>query len=146
MNAMKLIVTVVILLLVFAVVQAWTHGRSGYAPPPSNYVNVSFAVWHPAGVGIQHRVRNNVFLTGQMEYFKGEKDLLFQAGAAYMVPRKFWIFRLYGGGGVELTRNETHVHPYASVGTKFWIFYTDVSHPLRSHADPRYRFGFSFSF
>ncbi|MDH4270943.1 MAG: hypothetical protein OEW18_03090 [Candidatus Aminicenantes bacterium] len=146
MKDLKALIMTLILVLVLTVAPAWAHGRSGYAPLPSNYVNVSFAVWHPAGFGIQHRLATSVFLTGQLEYLKGDNDLLLQGGAAYMIPRKFWVFRLYGGGGLEFTRNESQVHPYASVGTKFWIFYTDVSHPLRSHADARYRFGFSFSF
>ena len=146
MNAFKTFIGLLLLVLALVVTPAWAHGRSGYAPLPLNYVNVSFTVWHPAGVGLQHQVRTNVFLTGQMEYLKRDDDLLLQAGAAYMVPRKFWIFRLYAGGGMEFTRNKALVHPYASVGTKFWIFYSDVSHPLRDHAVPRYRFGFSFSF
>ena len=146
MNAFKTFIAPLLLMTALAVAPAWAHGRSGYAPLPANYVNVSLTIWHPAGVGLQHQAWKNVFLTGQMEYLKADDDLLLQGGAAYMIPRKFWIFRLYGGGGLEFTRNNEQVHPYISVGTKFWILYTDVSHPLRDHAVPRYRFGFSFSF
>jgi hypothetical protein len=113
---------------------------------PERYVNLSFFVLRPMDVGYMQRVARNVFLTGNMEYESDEKDLRFQAGAAYMLPHKFLFFRLYGGGGVEFSRNNGYMYPYVSVGTHFWILYTEIVHPLRSNREPSYRFGFSLAF
>jgi hypothetical protein len=81
-----------------------------------------------------------------MDYVSSETDLLFQAGAAYVLPRKILVFRLYGGGGIEISRNHGFMYPYVVAGTKFLFLYGEIVHPLQSHSTPNYRFGFSFSF
>ena len=120
------------------------RGQRSYHPP-NNFVTFSFFI-NPASVGYQHRLSGNLFLTGNMDYVSSDSDLLFRAGAAYMLPRKILIFRPYGGGGIEMSRNHGYMYPYAMVGTKFLFLYAEVVHPLQSHSTPCYRFGFSFSF
>ena len=119
--------------------------RSQSYHPPDNFVTFSFFI-HPINLGYQHRLSGNVFLTGNMDYVSSESDLLFQAGAAYMLPRKILFFRLYGGGGIEMSRNHGYMYPYVMAGTKFWFLYAEIVHPMQSHSTPNYRFGFSFSF
>ncbi len=122
-----------------------TFASSRRFQAPDNYVTFSFFI-HPVSVGYKHRVTGNVFLTGNMDYVNSDADLLFQAGAAYMIPRKILFFRLYGGGGLEMSRNRGVMYPYVGVGTKFWFLYAEINHPLEKERTPTYRFGFSFSF
>ncbi len=110
-----------------------------------NFVTFSFFI-QPLSVGYKHRLTGNVFLTGNMDYVSSESDLLFQAGAAYMLPRKILFFRLYGGGGIEMSRNHGYMYPFVMAGTKFLFLYAEIVHPMQSHSTPTYRFGFSFSF
>jgi len=113
---------------------------------PAHYVNVSLFLFHPLSVGYKHRITRNVYLTGNMDYIDSDRELLFQGGAAYMIPEKFLIFRFYGGGGIEFSRNRGDMYPYAMIGTNFWILFTELVHPLQSGSAPSYRLGFSLSF
>jgi len=131
-------------LLAFWVPDAIAHGKRFSAP--DHYLNLSFFVFHPVSVGYKHLVGRSVYLTGNLDYVRSQEDLLFQAGAAYMIPAKILFFRFYGGGGMEVSRNRGNMYPYVMVGTNFWILYTEVVHPLQSNKEPGYRFGFSISF
>jgi hypothetical protein len=119
--------------------------RSQPYQSPDNFVTFSFFI-NPVSLGYQHRLSGNLFLIGNMDYVSSESDLLFQAGAAYMLPRKILFFRLYGGGGIEMSRNHGYMYPYVMAGTKFFFLYAEIVHPMQSHSTPNYRFGFSFSF
>jgi hypothetical protein len=121
------------------------HRRSRSYQAPDNFVTFSFFI-SPVSVGYKHRLSGNLFLTGNMDYVSSESDLLFQAGAAYMLPRKILFFRLYGGGGIEMSRNHGYLYPYVVAGTKFLFLYAEIIHPMQSHSTPNYRLGFSFSF
>jgi hypothetical protein len=133
-------------LVIFILSVSGTEARTQNYRPADNYLNVSLFLIHPFSIGYKHQVRPNFFLTGNMDYARQENDLLFQAGAAYMIPRKFFIFRFYGGGGVEFSRNDGYSYPYVSVGTNFWIFYSEVIHPLRVSSEPGFRLGFNLAF
>ncbi len=121
------------------------HRRSQAYRSQDNFVTFSFFI-NPVSVGYKHRLAGNVFLTGNMDYVSSESDLLFQAGAAYMLPRKILFFRPYGGAGIEMSRNHGYMYPYVLVGTKFLFLYAEIIHPLQNKSTPNYRFGFSFSF
>jgi hypothetical protein len=121
------------------------HRRSKSYQSLDNFVTFSFFI-QPASLGYKHRLTGNMFLTGNVDYVGSEEDLLFQTGAAYMIPRKILFFRLYGGGGVEFSRNHGYMYPYVMAGSKFWFLYAEIVHPMQSHSTPNYRFGFSFSF
>lgn len=110
-----------------------------------NYVTFSFFI-QPYSFGYKHAVYRNVYLTGNLDYESSDKDLLFQAGAVYMIPRKILFFRLYGGGGLELSRNRGVMYPYVVAGTNFLFLFAEIFHPLEKERTPGYRFGFSFSF
>jgi hypothetical protein len=110
-----------------------------------NYVTFSFFI-QPYSFGYKHAIYRNVFLTGNLDYESSDADLLFQAGAVYMIPRKVLFFRLYGGGGLELSRNRGVMYPYVVVGTNFLFLFAEIYHPLEKERTPGYRFGFSFSF
>jgi hypothetical protein len=110
-----------------------------------NYLTLSFFI-RPVSVGYKHRMVPNIYLTTNLDYLRSESDLRLQGGAAYMIPRKIFIFRLYGGSGLEYSRNNGYLYPYVTIGTNFWILNWDVVHPLRSHESPTYRFGFNFAF
>ncbi|MBN1222555.1 MAG: hypothetical protein JXB23_04870 [Candidatus Aminicenantes bacterium] len=112
---------------------------------PDNYLNFSFFIT-PMSIGLKHQVAKNVYFTGNMDYDKSDENLIFQGGAAYMIPRKIVIFHLYGGTGLEYTRNSSQIYPYFMVGTKLWIIHFDIVHPLLKGANPGYRLGFMFSF
>ncbi len=64
------------------------HRRSQSYQSPDNFVTLSFFI-QPLSFGLKHQVVRNVFLTGNMDYLRSDEDLLFQAGAAYMIPGRF---------------------------------------------------------
>lgn len=137
---------VVLLVFSFSATDTFAkHRRSRSYQAPDNFVTFSFFI-SPVSVGYKHRLSGNLFLTGNMDYVSSESDLLFQAGAAYMLPRKILFFRLYGGGGIEMSRNHGYLYPYVVAGTKFLFLYAEIIHPMQSHSTPNYRLGFSFSF
>jgi hypothetical protein len=144
----KLLTVGMIGLLMFAYCAAGSfagHKERRSFRSQDNFVTFSFFI-NPLSLGYKHRLAGNVFLTGNMEYVSSESDLLFQGGAVYMLPRKILFFRLYGGGGIEMSRNYGYMYPYVVAGTKFFFLYTEIIHPLQSHSTPSYRFGFSFTF
>jgi len=136
---------VLIGVLILAIGSTDVLARSRRNHPADNYVSFSFFI-QPLSVGYKHRMVGNLYITGNMDYDSSESDLFLQAGTAYMLPRKILFFRLYGGGGLELSRNRGVMYPYVMVGTKFWFLYAEIIHPLERERDPGYRFGFSFSF
>jgi hypothetical protein len=121
------------------------HRRYRAYRAPDNFVTFSCFI-NPLSLGYQHRLTGNLFLTGNMDYVSSETDLLFRGGAAFMLPRKILFFRLYGGGGIELSRNHGYMYPYVMAGTKFFFLYAEIVHPMQSQSSPNYRLGFSFSF
>ena len=121
------------------------HRRSRVNRAPDNFVTFSCFI-NPLSLGYQHKLTGNLFLTGNMDYVRSDSDLLFRGGAAYMLPRKILFFRLYGGGGIEMSRNHGYMYPYVMAGTKFFFLYAEIVHPMQSHSTPNYRLGFSFSF
>ena len=100
----------------------------------------------PFSVGLKHQLTKSIYVTGNMDYIGHDQNLIFQGGLAYMIPRKILIFRFYGGGGIEYSRNDYRADPYIMVGTKLWIIHFDMVHLLRQGATPGYRLGFMFSF
>jgi len=112
---------------------------------PDNYLSFSFFIT-PLSVGLKHQLSKSIFLTGNMDYIGHDQNLIFQGGLAYMIPRKIWIFRFYGGGGIEYSRNDYQTAPYVMVGTKLWIVHFDIVHLLWRGTTPAYRLGFMFSF
>ena len=121
------------------------HRRSRPYRSPDNFVTFSCFI-NPLSLGYQHKLTGNLFLTGNMDYVRSDSDLLFRGGAVFMLPRKILFFRLYGGGGIELSRNHGYMYPYVMAGTKFFFLYAEIVHPMQSHSSPNYRLGFSFSF
>ena len=112
---------------------------------PKNYLTLSFFL-RPASLGYKHHLFDNLYATGNLDYRSSTKDLEFQVGAAYFIPRKILIFRLYGGGGYQFSRNKGYQYPYVSIGTQFFFFFSEIIHPLRGGMDPQGRFGFFFKF
>ena len=112
---------------------------------PDNYLSLSFFI-SPFSVGLKHQLTKSIYVTGNMDYIGHDQNLIFQGGLAYMIPRKILIFRFYGGGGIEYSRNDYRADPYIMVGTKLWIIHFDMVHLLRQGATPGYRLGFMFSF
>jgi len=122
------------------------HRRCHRYDSPRQMVTASLFVFRPWSAGFRQRLVPNVYLTATMDHHEDEQDLRFQAGAIYRIPRRLLFFRIYGGGGWEFSRNDGYQYPYLTVGADFWIFYSEVSHPLRAEQDPTTRFGFRFSF
>lgn len=120
---------------------AKTHKSSS----PKNYLTFSFFL-RPASLGYKHHLFDNLYATGNLDYRSSTKDLEFQVGAAYFIPRKILIFRLYGGGGYQFSRNKGYQYPYVSIGTQFFFLFSEIIHPLRGGMDPQGRFGFFFKF
>jgi len=144
---MKKYITVsflVILIIAFSATDTFARGKKFKAS--DHYLNLSLFIFYPASIGYKHLVSRNVYLTGNLDYVDGDKDLLFQTGAAYMIPRKILFLRVYGGGGLEFSRNHGYLYPYVMIGSNFWILFAESVHPLQSRESPRHRFGFSFSF
>ncbi len=132
MNTLKTLMAILIFTLAVAAAPVAAHGRSGYVPPPSNYVNVSFTVWHPAGFGLQHQVRTNVFLTGQLEYLKRDDDLLLQAGAGpdmFIAPNDSLGDDVRAGLIADITADDFHpINESSANQLTLW-------HPVTHQAD-----------
>jgi hypothetical protein len=112
---------------------------------PNNYLTLSFFL-RPASLGYKQHLFDNLYATTNLDYRNSTKDLEFQVGAAYFIPRKILIFRLYGGAGYQFSRNKGYQYPYLSIGTQFFFLFSEIIHPLRSGMDPQGRFGFFFKF
>lgn len=121
----------------------FAHGKKPELP--DHFLTFSFVI-HPASVGYKHRVASSTYLTTNLDYVGGKDDLHFQVGASYMIPRKFWIFWFYGGTGLQFSRNQAYQHPYLTLGTRFWILYSEVVYPIQRAGDADFRFGFSVTF
>lgn len=135
-----------LLIIAFSATDALGRNRRSKSyQSPDNFVTFSCFI-QPLSFGLKHQIVRNLFLTGGMNYLRDDEDLLFQAGAAYMIPRKILFFRLYGGGGLEMSRNRGVMYPYLMAGTKFLFLFAEIYHPLEEERTPGYRFGFSFSF
>jgi hypothetical protein len=144
----KILMTGMLVLLIVSFCATDTLAKHRGSRPyqsPDNFVTFSCFI-QPLSFGLKHQVVRNVFLTGNMDYLRADEDLLFQAGAAYMIPRKILFFRLYGGGGLEMSRNRGVMYPYLMAGTKFWFLFAEIYHPLEKERTPGYRFGFCVSF
>ena len=112
---------------------------------PKGYLNFSFFI-NPLDIGYQHRLVDNLYGTANLDYQGSETDLKFRTGAVYLIPRKIIVFRLYGGGGIQYSRNHGYQYPYLTVGTRFLFLFTEIIHPFESGATPEYRLGFSITF
>ena len=115
------------------------------SPAPKNYLTFS-SFLRPTSLGYKHHLFDNLYATGNLDYRSSSKDLELQVGAAYFIPRKILIFRLYGGGGYQFSRNKGYQYPYVSIGTQFFFLFSEVIHPLRGGMEPQGRFGFFFKF
>ena len=112
---------------------------------PKGYLNFSFFI-NPLDNGYQHRLVNNLYATANLDYQGSESDLVFRTGAVYSIPRKIIIFRFYGGGGLQYSRNLGYQFPYLTVGTRYLFLFSEIIHPIETRAKPAYRFGFSIKF
>ncbi len=112
---------------------------------PKGYLNFSFFI-NPLDIGYQHRLVDNLYATANLDYQGSDSDLKFRTGAVYSIPRKIIIFRFYGGGGFQYSRNQGYQYPYLAVGTRFLFLFSEILHPIESHATPEYRLGFSVKF
>ena len=118
---------------------------SGKDKAPKGYLNFSFFI-NPLDIGYQHRLVDNLYGTVNLDYQGSDSDLLFRTGAVYLIPRKIIIFRFYGGGVLQYSRNFGYDYPYLTVGTRFLFLFTEIIHPIESRAKPEYKFGFSVKF
>jgi len=141
----KITLTIMLVALVIFFSASGVLAESSRRHNPENFLNISFFI-NPFGIGCMHHVSDNFYATGHMDYRSSTSDLEFQAGAAYLIPKKIFIFRFYGGAGFQLSRNDGYQYPYLSVGSKFWVLLWEIIHPLKSHEKPQYRFGFSLKF
>lgn len=112
---------------------------------PDSFLTFSCFV-QPLSFGYKHRVHDNVYAVGTLDYLRSDEDLEFRVGAEYLFPRKIIIFKLYGGTGLQTSRNEGYQYPYVTIGTNFLFLYAEIIHPLKSKMGPNYRGGFSFRF
>ncbi len=112
---------------------------------PGHFLTFSFFI-NPVSIGYKHRLFDNLYAATNLHYRSSITDLELQTGAVYLIPRKILIFTLYGGGGIQFSRNEGYQYPYLTVGTNFLFLFTEIIHPLESGMEPKYRFGFSFKF
>ncbi|MBN2207354.1 MAG: hypothetical protein JW742_08110 [Candidatus Aminicenantes bacterium] len=119
--------------------------RSGDDRLPANFLGFS-SIIRPTSLEMMHRIDGGFYGLGGFRYDRDRTDLLMRAGAAYMLPRRILFFRLYGGGGLEYSRDRRTLKPLILAGTRFWIFYIDVSYPLERKGEPVSQAGFSLSF
>ena len=143
MKKCRITVLFVWMIGIFGVSNTFAHGKKPEVP--DHNLTFSFVI-HPVSVGYKHRVASSTYLTTNLDYVEDRNDIQFQVGAAYMIPRKFWIFWFYGGTGLQFSRNHAYQHPYVTLGTRFWILYSEVVYPIQRTSDTGFRFGFSVTF
>ena len=141
----KLIMIALLVVFVVLLFTATGFARGRKHSTPGHFLTFSFFI-NPVNIGYKHRLSDNVYATANLDYRSSITDLELQTGAVYLVPRKILIFQLYGGGGIQLSRNEGYQYPYLTVGTNFLFLFTEIIHPLEKGMEPKYRFGFSFKF
>lgn len=138
-----LIIIILFIVLMFATQMILLAHHQNRAP--ASFLNI----YKNDGIiaaGLKQHVFNQIYATTNIQYLDSASDLEFQAGAAYLFPYKILFFRLYGGTGLQMSRNEGFQYPYIVMGTDFLIFFSEVIHPLSSHMEPKFRAGFSFHF
>lgn len=143
MKKYKTIAILLFIVFVFGGPNLFAHGKKPQVP--DNNLTFSFVI-NPVSVGYKYRMANSTYLTTNMDYVSHGNDIHFQVGAGYMIPRKFWIFWFYGGTGLQFSRNHAYQYPYVTLGTRFWILYSEVVYPLQWGEDTGFRFGFSVTF
>lgn len=139
---------IVILILVFLFVLFGATGifaRQGTHSIPGSFINI-YKIDSNVAAGLKHRFHRNLYATTNIEYRSPINDLQFQVGAVYLLPQKILFFRLYGGTGLQVSRNEGFQYPYVVLGTHFLVFFSEVVHPWTSRTDAKFRGGFSFKF
>ena len=137
---------IILMVLIISISSTEILANSSSDAKTKNYLTFSLFVFQPSSLGTKVKVAENVYATGNIDYRDSNRDLELQAGAVYLFPKKFLIFKLYAGGGYQFSRNEGFQYPYVSVGTNFLFLFSDVVYPIRSGSDPKYRFGFSIKF
>jgi len=143
MRKYKIVVLVVLMIGLFGGQNLFAHKKKSELP--DHYLTFSFVI-HPASVGYKHRVASSTYLTTNLDYVSDKDDLYFQVGASYVIPRKFWFFWFYGGTGLQFSRRHAYQHPYVTLGTRFWILYSEITYPIQRRGDTGFRFGFSVTF
>jgi len=143
MKKILLISLLVILIIPLLTATGFARGRKSCAP--GHFLTLSFFI-NPVNIGYKHRLFGNLYATTNLDYRRSITDLELQTGAVYLFPHKIIIFTLYGGGGIQFSRNEGYQYPYLTVGTNFLFLFTEIIHPLENGREPNYRFGFSFKF
>ncbi len=143
MKKYRIVVLVVLMNAVLGGQNLFAHKKKPELP--DHYLTFSFVI-HPVSVGYKHLVAGSTYLTTNLDYVGDKDDIYFQVGAAYMIPRKIWIFWFYGGTGLQFSRNQAYQHPYVTLGTRFWILYSEVVYPIQRAGDTGFRFGFSVTF
>jgi hypothetical protein len=96
MKKYRIVVLVVLMNAVLGGQNLFAHKKKPELP--DHYLTFSFVI-HPVSVGYKHRVAGSTYLTTNLDYVGDKDDIYFQVGAAYMIPRKIWIFWFYGGTG-----------------------------------------------
>ena len=141
----KMLLISLLVALVIPLFTAIGTARERKPSAPGHFLTFSFFI-NPVNIGYKHRLSDNFYATANLHYRRSITDLELQTGAVYLIPRKIIIFTLYGGGGIQFSRNEGYQYPYLIVGTNFLFLFTEIIHPLESGKEPNYRFGFSFKF
>lgn len=141
----KLFSISILMVLIISISSTEILANSPRDSSSKNYLTFSW-FFKPASLGTKHRIANNVYATGNIDYRDSTKDLEFQAGAVYLFPARILIFKLYAGGGYQFSRNEGFQYPYISVGTNFLFLFSEILYPMKSGLEPKYRAGFSIKF
>lgn len=141
----KILLISLLVALIIPLLTATGFARGRRLSTPGHFLTFSFFI-NPVNIGYKHRLFDNLYATTSLDYRRSITDLELQAGAVYLIPRKIIIFTLYGGGGIQFSRNEGYQYPYLTVGTNFLFLFTEIIHPLENGMEPKYRFGFSFKF
>jgi len=141
----KIVLIVLMAVLIILLLTATGFASKKRDCTPGHFLTFSCFI-NPVNIGYKHRLSENIYATANLDYRSSINDLEFQTGAVYLIPRKILIFQLYGGGGVQLSRNEGYQYPFLTVGTNFLFLFTEIIHPLENRMEPKYRLGFSFKF
>jgi len=150
-KALIIVLIVTLTILAGQLLPAADYEHSGHkhssheSQAPGSFVNLYLLKGNVAA-GLKLQLFWNIYATGNVQYLDSADDLEFQAGAIYLFPHKILFFRLYGGGGVQMSRNEGYQYPYVVLGTDFLLFFSEVIHPLSKGMQPKFRAGFSFHF
>lgn len=134
---------VVSLMLLFLIVGFGLNEQA--SAEKNNFINFSSLSLRDVSVGIGQRITQNAWFAINFDNLSGQDFLRVSVSAIYEVPKRFLIFRLYGGAGVHFEIESAIGGVHLALGSEFLWFFTEGEYDLltnEAHIRTGYRLRF----